>query len=834
MFTLLIVLPYQRIFAFVFSLVALCPLLRAATPADFAGRWQWTMTFTHSEMDYVLDVTVSGSAMSGTLLEIDGSHTITDFTISDDDLKFTTSNPSYSELWTINLSTGRVKREIPGTLPDIGLGSLATHNGQPVQSNTIADFVGRWQWSRTTATNQSVAVTVDVSPLSFAVYNDGATPMVFSDVTIAYDGLIFNVSEDGETHTLVIYHSTNTVEDWRGGTTGAGTPSAYPVTWSPTPTQVPTGSGSSGTATLKVNVRTPSYDRLNTFPGDPINLSAGTTGTANHNIADLGQDVTFNATASAVGSTLTWQWSKDGQPLPGVTGSVFSLSDAQPSAAGTYGCTVTDGQATATWATQLEVGNPPVILSHSETVPAKAGDAMHLTVRASAASTPIRFQWVHNGSDIPGATSGSLAADGSGAAVDASSNLDINTAGVADAGSYYCNVTCYGGTTQSTTTSFSFVAEIVRTLKATTLKDGESLQLTVEAKSIGGYMTFQWLHNGVAIPGANDGSVGSLVVNGGFVVGDSTPHDLTSTYTVSAAHALDAGSYACRITTQNGTIETDAVEVELISNAHLVNLSTRVLAGGNAGTPTCGFVVDGAESLPVLVRGVGPTLGDFGVGGTMPKPMIKLHYPDASITSVTGWPPNRSGDMTAIGAFGLTSGSEDAAAFLTLPGGKYMADIADANGGSGVVMLETYDASGAVANDAALINASTLGFVGVDDKAMFTGFVVKGAGSVKVLIRAVGPSLASFGIANPLSDPKIQIFQGSTKIAENDDWGTRTDGVSVATIQSAANAVSAFTIDPSSKDAVILRDFNEGTYSAQISGASGQTGTAIVELYVVP
>jgi hypothetical protein len=99
--------------------------------------------------------------------------------------------------------------------------------------------------------------------------------------------------------------------------------------------------------------------------------------------------------------------------------------------------------------------------------------------------------------------------------------------------------------------------------------------------------------------------------------------------------------------------------------------------------------------------------------------------------------------------------------------------------------------------------------------------------------RAVGPGLTQFGIGDAIADPKIEIFHGTTKILENDNWNTRTDGLSRATIETASQGVSAFPIDAGSKDAVILSDFGAGTYSAQITGVNGATGTAIVEVYVV-
>jgi hypothetical protein len=98
-----------------------------------------------------------------------------------------------------------------------------------------------------------------------------------------------------------------------------------------------------------------------------------------------------------------------------------------------------------------------------------------------------------------------------------------------------------------------------------------------------------------------------------------------------------------------------------------------------------------------------------------------------------------------------------------------------------------------------------------------------------VLVRAIGPGLSTFNVASPLADPQLALFGGSVQIAANDNWGGDPQ------LSAAAARVGAFALgDASSKDAVLLLTLPPGSYTAQISGANGTSGNAIVEVYEVP
>jgi hypothetical protein len=124
------------------------------------------------------------------------------------------------------------------------------------------------------------------------------------------------------------------------------------------------------------------------------------------------------------------------------------------------------------------------------------------------------------------------------------------------------------------------------------------------------------------------------------------------------------------------------------------------------------------------------------------------------------------------------------------------------------------------------INISTRGKVLTDFDVMIGGFVIGGSEPQTVVVRGIGPSLASFGISRPLSNPKLVLVSmaSQTAIASNDDWGSADNA---AAIQSSGFAPS----DP--KESAIHITLQPGAYTAILSGVDGGTGTGLVEVYVV-
>lgn len=134
------------------------------------------------------------------------------------------------------------------------------------------------------------------------------------------------------------------------------------------------------------------------------------------------------------------------------------------------------------------------------------------------------------------------------------------------------------------------------------------------------------------------------------------------------------------------------------------------------------------------------------------------------------------------------------------------------------------------------MNLSARAQVGTGGGLLIAGFVVGGSTSRTVLLRASGPALsaAPFNLAGTLADPELQLYLSnsdgsSTLLGSNAGWGGDSQ------VASAAASVGAFSWNnPSSNDSAILVTLPPSAYTAEVSGASGDTGVALVEVYEVP
>ncbi len=91
------------------------------------------------------------------------------------------------------------------------------------------------------------------------------------------------------------------------------------------------------------------------------------------------------------------------------------------------------------------------------------------------------------------------------------------------------------------------------------------------------------------------------------------------------------------------------------------------------------------------------------------------------------------------------------------------------NDTTGLGLVEVYDLDPTA--DSKLANISTRGQVLTDDDVMIGGMIVVGTGPQKVIVRAIGPSLGSAGVAGALQDPTLELHDSDgALIASNDNW----------------------------------------------------------------
>lgn len=264
----------------------------------------------------------------------------------------------------------------------------------------------------------------------------------------------------------------------------------------------------------------------------------------------------------------------------------------------------------------------------------------------------------------------------------------------------------------------------------------------------------------------------------------------------------------------------------------LVNLSTRARVGPGAESLIPGFVIAGAGSETLLIRAIGPTLGLFGVPNPLPRPVLTVRSGRNEIVATnSGWMTSGQADQLAgaaarVGAFALPAGSADCAVLVNLPAGSYTVEVASADPVSGIALAEVYEVA---AIGTRLVNLSTRGPVGTGAEALIPGFVVSGSGTEYLHARAVGPTLAEFGVPGVLSRPSLAVVNSSgTVLASNSGWSSTANPAELATT---GNAVGAFALPPGSADCALNVALPPGAYTIPISGVNSATGIALGEIY---
>ena len=274
------------------------------------------------------------------------------------------------------------------------------------------------------------------------------------------------------------------------------------------------------------------------------------------------------------------------------------------------------------------------------------------------------------------------------------------------------------------------------------------------------------------------------------------------------------------------------------SASRLLNLAARAQVGTGGGLLIPGFVIAPGANKNVLVRAVGPTLSAFGVVGALNAPVLTL-FDSAQRTVATNTRWNTAANATNIrsaaervGAFALPESSGDSALLLSLAPGAYTAQAAGANETTGVALVELYDADATVtAGTARLINTAVRAQVGIDANVLIPGLVVGEGAAKTVLIRAVGPGLAVFGVPGTVAEPVVSLFAGAENFMTNRGWNNAPNS---AAIRTAAQSVGAFVLTEGSHDSAILVSLSPGAYTIQVNGANRTTGVALVEVYEVP
>ena len=232
-----------------------------------------------------------------------------------------------------------------------------------------------------------------------------------------------------------------------------------------------------------------------------------------------------------------------------------------------------------------------------------------------------------------------------------------------------------------------------------------------------------------------------------------------------------------------------------------------------------GFIIEGDSNKDIIVRALGPSLAALGVKNTLGDPVLELYDSAGAIVDQNdNWTSLPSGTVPPELQ---PANSLEAVIVTSLPPGSYTAVLRSADGSTGNALCELYDLS---PENSSLRNISTRGQAGTGDDVMIGGFIVGGTNPSKVIIRAIGPSLGTAGVAGALLDPVLELHDGQgSLIFQNDNWRSDQE-----------QQIIDSTVPPSNdQESAIVATLPPGAYTAVVRGAGGTAGVALVEVYAL-
>ena len=175
------------------------------------------------------------------------------------------------------------------------------------------------------------------------------------------------------------------------------------------------------------------------------------------------------------------------------------------------------------------------------------------------------------------------------------------------------------------------------------------------------------------------------------------------------------------------------------SGSHFGNISTRMDVGSGSNVMIAGFMVWGSQSKTILVRALGPTLGNYGIANVLSDPMLELHNSSgATIATNDNWQTGSQASQISSSGY-APNNSNEPALIATLAAGSYTVVVRGYNNSTGIGLVEVYELD---TLSSRLSNISTRGQVGTDQSVLIAGLIIEGSTSKKLIIRALGPSLA--------------------------------------------------------------------------------------------
>jgi hypothetical protein len=203
-------------------------------------------------------------------------------------------------------------------------------------------------------------------------------------------------------------------------------------------------------------------------------------------------------------------------------------------------------------------------------------------------------------------------------------------------------------------------------------------------------------------------------------------------------------------------------------------------------------------------------------------PTLELHDSTNHVIFNDNWRDSQENLIISTGI--PPADNRESAIVAGLDPGNYTAIVAGKNGTTGIGLVEVYDlgtASVDTSGNAKLAEISTRGTVLSGDNVMIGGFIIHGQ-ATRVIVRAIGPSLTGFGIANAMADPTLELHDGTgSLIFSNDNWRSTQEQEIIGTGVPPTNDL----------ESAIVASLAPGNYTAIVRGKNNTTGVALVEVY---